>query len=144
MYLIDAFWQSYNEADSTLDAYFSDFVQANDLTKEQANAIRRDVIATLMEYFARMVEDIHQSEEADIVFEGFSPVGKIFDYFTNDCLQLDGNTKEYLRKSIKASAENFDNEDEDDKDDEDDDNYQVKKFLKAACQDNTRSPQRLH
>ena len=71
-----------------------------------------------------MVENIHQTEEADE-----SPISHIFDYFADDCFCLEEDTKELLRKSIVASAGAF----TDDDDDDDDDETKVKRFLKALA-----------
>lgn len=128
MTITAAFWQSFNETGNSIDEHFSDFAKANDLTEEEADAIRTDVVATLIKYFAQMVEEIHQAQRADIVSEGESSIDTIFDYFCDSCLGLEEDTKELLAKSIAASVAEFADEDEDD---DDDDEYQVKEFLRA-------------
>lgn len=126
MSLLKAFWRSFNEARNTLDEHFSEFAEANDLSEEDIDAIRTDIVTTLVTYFAHMVEDIHQAEEHE--GRSLSPLGKLFHYFAADCLQLEDNTKTLLARSIDASAEEFD---DDDDDDDGDDYYQVIRFLKA-------------
>ena len=126
MSVTSKFWESFNETGTTIDEHFSDFAKANDLTEEEADAIRTDIVTTLTKYFAQIVEDIHQAEQADLVFEGeLSSIDCIFDYFCGSCLGLEEDTKELLAKSIAASVAEFADEDDDD------DEYKVMKFLKA-------------
>ena len=128
MTALNAFWNSFDVADNTLEDHFSDFAQANYLTTEEVTDLRTDIIETLIRYFAQMVGEIHEAEQADADGKQ-SSLAKIFDYLCDDCLGLAEDTKDLLGRSLAASAVEF--EDDDDDGDDGDDDYKVKKFLQA-------------